>query len=92
MTRSHALRRRAAAGALAAVLIAAPAVAAAAPADVAVLAAEERTRRPLAESPRDQLALVLLGLLGLATVAGFGTLRRQLRGEREQADGGFRWR
>ena len=93
MSRSRALiRRRVAAGTLAATLLMAPAVAAAAPGDVAVLAAEEHSRRPLAESPRDQLALVLYGLLGLATVAGFGTLRRQLRGEREQADGGFRWR
>ncbi|MEY3072694.1 MAG: hypothetical protein RLZZ353_890 [Actinomycetota bacterium] len=92
MTRSHAIRRRAASGALAVALLAAPTVAAAAPVDAAVLAAEEHSRRPLAESPRDQLALVLYGLLGLATVVGFGTLRRQLRGERDQADGGFRWR
>ena len=86
------LRHRAAAGALAAALLLAPAVAVATPGDTAVLAAEERTRRPLAESPRDQLALVLYGLLGLGAVAGFGTLRRQLRGEREQSDGEFRWR
>lgn len=90
--RSRALRHRLAAGAMAAVLLAAPGVAVASPGTTAVLAAEEHTRRPLADSPRDQLALVLYGLLGLATVAGFGTLRRQLRGEREQADGDFRWR
>lgn len=90
--RSRPLHRRAAAAVLAAALLAAPTAAVAAPGGVAVLAAEEHTRRPLAESPRDQLALVLYGLLGLATVAGFGTLRRQLRGEREEADGRFRWR
>lgn len=92
MTTRSPLRSRAAGAALAAALLMAPTVAAAAPADAAVLAAEEHERRPLAETPRDQLALVLYGLLGLATVAGFGTLRRQLRGEREQSDGEFRWR
>ena len=90
MTRS--LRTRIASGALAAALLAVPAVAAAAPADVVLAAGEEHSRRPLAESPRDQLALVLYGLLGLTAVVGFGTLRRQLRGEREQSDGEFRWR
>jgi hypothetical protein len=88
---ARSLRRRAAAGVVTVALLAAPTVAAATP-EVAVLAAEEHTRRPLAESPRDQLALVLYGLLGLATVVGFGTLRRQLRGDHEQSDGEFRWR
>jgi hypothetical protein len=93
MRSRHAPRR--AAIALSAALLLPPAVAVAAPVEPtpAVLAAAEgHTRRPLAESPRDQLALVLYGLLGLATYAGFSTLRRQLRGEREQSDGGFRWR
>ncbi len=93
MTNRSPLRSRAAAGVLAASLLLAPTVATAAPGDAVVIAAgEEHTRRPLAESPRDQLALVLYGLLALATVLGFGTLRRQLRGEREQSDGEFRWR
>jgi hypothetical protein len=78
-----------------AALLLPPAVAVAAPADAApavLAAAEGHSRRALAETPRDQFALVLYGLLGLATVAGIGTLRRQLRGEHEQSDGEFRWR
>lgn len=59
---------------------------------VFVLAAEERERRPIAPTQRDQLGLVLYGLMGLAVVAGFATLRRQLKGERPQSDGEFRWR
>jgi NhaP-type Na+/H+ or K+/H+ antiporter len=55
-------------------------------------AAEERERVQLIERPRDALALMLYGTLGLITVAGLATLRRQLKGEREQSDGEFRWR
>jgi NhaP-type Na+/H+ or K+/H+ antiporter len=55
-------------------------------------AAEQRERIQLVERPRDVLALVLYGSLGLITVAGIATLRRQLSGEREQTDGEFRWR
>jgi len=56
------------------------------------LAAEERERRPIAPTQRDQLGLVLYGLMGLAVLAGGATLRRQLKGERPQTDGEFRWR
>ena len=59
---------------------------------VVLMAAEERERRPIAPTQRDQLGLVLYGLMGLATVAGIATLRRQLKGERPQTDGEFRWR
>lgn len=49
-------------------------------------------RIELAETPRDRLGLILLGVIvvggGLAVV----NARRQLRGEREQATGEFRWR
>ena len=85
---------------LALVLLAVPALAVddgAAPA----LAAEEADteeeaegdgRLQLAETPRDRLALVLLAALlvggGLAAANG----RRQLKGERPQASGEFRWR
>jgi len=55
-------------------------------------AAEQRERIQLVERPRDALALVLYGSLGLITLAGVATLRRQLKGEREQTDGEFRWR
>jgi len=55
-------------------------------------AAEQRERIQLVERPRDAFALVMYGSLGLITVAGLATLRRQLKGEREQSDGEFRWR
>jgi hypothetical protein len=61
-------------------------------ADRVVVAAEERERRPIAASPRDQLGLVLYGFLALTVLAGGATLRRQLKGERPTADGEFRWR
>jgi hypothetical protein len=57
-----------------------------------VLAAAERDRRPIATTPRSQLGLVLYGLMGLGVVAGIATMRRQLKGERPQSDGEFRWR
>lgn len=53
---------------------------------------DEGHRRPIAETPRDRLGLLLLGSM----VAGGGlawiNARRQLRGERPQASGDFRWR
>lgn len=53
---------------------------------------EEGGRRPIAETPRDVLALVMLAsLLGAAGI-GLANARRQLRGERPEADGRFRWR
>jgi hypothetical protein len=55
-------------------------------------AAEQRERIQLVERPRDVLALILYGTLGLITVGGIATMRRQLKGEREQSDGEFRWR
>jgi hypothetical protein len=57
-----------------------------------VLAAEERERRPIAPTQRDQLGLVLYGFMALIVVGGAATLRRQLKGERPQSDGEFRWR
>jgi len=57
-----------------------------------VLAAEERERRPIAPTQRDQLGLLLYALLAVTVVAGGATMRRQLRGERPQTDGEFRWR
>jgi hypothetical protein len=60
--------------------------------DTLVLAAEERERRPIAPTQRDQLGLVLYGFMAVAVLAGGATLRRQLRGDRPQSDGEFRWR
>lgn len=59
---------------------------------VVLMAAEERERRQIAPTQRDQLGLVLYGLMAVATVAGISTLRRQLKGERPRSDGEFRWR
>lgn len=96
MTRSPARSVRAlAAAALALTLVllgtGAP-TALAAPEDTVVLAAEERERRPIAPTQRDQLGLLLYGVMAVVAVAGIATLRRQLRGDREQTDGEFRWR
>jgi hypothetical protein len=57
-----------------------------------VLAAEERDRRPIAPTQRDQLGLLLYALMGIAVVVGVATMRRQLKGDRPQTDGEFRWR
>jgi hypothetical protein len=57
-----------------------------------VLAAEERERRPIAPTQRDQFGLLLYTLMALSVVAGVATMRRQLKGERPQTDGEFRWR
>jgi len=84
-----------AAGLLTAALLAASAAPALADGDVVtstVLAAEERERRPIAPTQRDQLGLVLYGFMALIVVGGAATLRRQLKGERPQSDGEFRWR
>lgn len=83
----------AAALALATVLaLAGPALAAEDASAVVTLAVEERERRPIAPTRRSQLGLVLYGFMALSVVAGGATLRRQLRGQRPQTDGEFRWR
>jgi hypothetical protein len=55
-------------------------------------AEDEGGRIVLVEEPRDILALLLLG--GLLTAGGIGlaNARRQLKGDRPQATGEFRWR
>lgn len=64
-----------------------------APADGTEAPAEEEARKPaLADTPRDRVGLILLGLLALAGVLGLANARRQLKGERPQATGEFRWR
>lgn len=83
----------AAALALATVLaLAGPVLAAEDASTVVTLAVEERERRPIAPTQRSQLGLVLYGVMALTVVAGGATLRRQLKGQRPQTDGEFRWR
>ena len=57
-----------------------------------IFAAEERERRPIAPTQRDQLGLVLYALMGVGVFVGVATMRRQLSGKRPQTDGEFRWR
>lgn len=54
--------------------------------------AEEGGKLKIADTPRQQLGLVFLGALGLGGALAFGNARRQLKGERPQASGEFRWR
>lgn len=77
---------------LAAVLVTPAAASDAGGTATAVLAAGPNERRPIAPTQRDQLGLVLYGFMLLTVVAGGATLRRQLKGERPQSDGEFRWR
>jgi hypothetical protein len=46
----------------------------------------------LAETPRDQVGLILLAALLVGGGLAFGNARRQLKGERPTASGEFRWR
>jgi hypothetical protein len=55
-------------------------------------AQEEGGRIVLVEEPRDAIALVLFGALLAAGGLGLMNARRQLKGERPQASGEFRWR
>jgi predicted lysophospholipase L1 biosynthesis ABC-type transport system permease subunit len=57
-----------------------------------MLAVGEHERRPIAPTQRDQFGLVLYGFMAFLVLAGGATLRRQLKGERPQSDGEFRWR
>lgn len=52
----------------------------------------EHVKTPLPESQHDLVGLVILALTGLATLAAIANARRQLKGERDQASGDFRWR
>ncbi len=74
--------------------LAVPALAVDEPSDgvIETVVEDEPGRRALADNPRDRLGLLLLTALvvggGLAVANG----RRQLKGERPQASGEFRWR
>lgn len=52
----------------------------------------EGERVPIAETPRDRIGLIFLAALILGGGAAVANGRRQLKGERPQASGEFRWR
>jgi hypothetical protein len=55
-------------------------------------AEEEGGKIQLADTPRDRVGLIVLGFLGVITVGAAMTTSRQLKGQRPQATGEFRWR
>ena len=74
-------------------LVAGPALAVDdAPGDVPATEEPAGERIPIAETPRDRLGLLLLGAFVVAGGLAFANARRQLKGERPQASGEFRWR
>lgn len=84
---------------LALTLVAGPALGAEAedPGEVPVEAPEEAAedgggRTQIAETPRQQVGLVLITFMLMAGGLAFMNARRQLKGERPAASGEFRWR
>jgi hypothetical protein len=53
---------------------------------------DENGKIALAETPRDRIGLILLGALLAGGWFASTNARRQLKGERPQASGEFRWR
>lgn len=54
--------------------------------------AEEDGRIQIAETPRDRIGLIFFGALIIGGGAAAANARRQMKGERPQATGEFRWR
>lgn len=52
----------------------------------------ERTKVELPKTPHDRVGLILLGVSVLVVIGMLDNMRRQLKGERRQADGKWRWR
>jgi hypothetical protein len=52
----------------------------------------ESGRRALADTPRDRVGLLLLAALFIGGGLALANGRRQMKGERPQASGEFRWR
>ena len=79
---------------LALTLLAVPALAVDDPGDgTGVETVEEDSGRPaLADNPRDRVGLLLLTALVVGGGLALANGRRQLKGERPQASGEFRWR
>lgn len=53
---------------------------------------EEGGKIQLATNQHEFVGLILLGALGIGGLAALVNARKQLRGERDQASGEFRWR
>jgi hypothetical protein len=78
---------------LALAFLAGPALAVDEPtAETTVESSEEGGRPQVAATPRDQLGLLLYAALAVFLIGGVRTVGRQLKGERPQASGEFRWR
>lgn len=75
---------------LALAMLAGPAVAV--ESDQAPASSDGDHRVAIAETPRDRLGLLLLGALVVGSGVALVNARRQLKGERPQASGEFRWR
>jgi hypothetical protein len=76
-------------------LVAGPAFAVEGEADTTTTEApaeEDSGRIQLTETPRDRVGLLLLGALVVGGGLAWANARRQLKGERPQATGEFRWR
>jgi hypothetical protein len=73
-------------------LFAGPALAVEDDATEAPATQDEGGRIEIAETPRDRLGLILLGVLVAAGGLALANGRRQLKGDRPQASGEFRWR
>lgn len=80
---------------LALTLLAVPAFAVDDPVDDGVVESvidDEPGRRALADTPRDRVGLLLLTAMVVGGGVALANARRQLKGERPQASGEFRWR
>ena len=53
---------------------------------------DERNKIQLAETPSEWVGIVLIIFLGLGVLLALDNARRQLKGERKQATGEWRWR
>ncbi len=63
-----------------------------APAAFAAAAGDGDHRVAIADTPRERLGLLLLGAMVIGGGYALVNARRQLKGERSQATGEFRWR
>lgn len=52
----------------------------------------EREKIELPSEPRDQVGLIIIIMLGAGALLALDNARRQLKGERKEASGEWRWR